>query len=295
MHDREVLGAARGLCDPGGGATAVVEFRTSRDDLGAAGADRVVHVAGAFDGFAAESKLAAVLSIARELDPRFILFPDSVGGGADLGRRTAVALGEDAATAVWKLDRGRAVCRAGTTRRDIVRPFTRVMLLLDGVAQPVSGRTYEARAVVAPRFDVRTTIRDEGLLPFDAAEIPLEEAEFIVSAGAGLSDWTAFHELVRILGATPGGSRVAVDGGFLPRHRQIGSSGRIATARVCLALGISGAAEHLQGIANCDLVIAVNTDSNSAMMKRADLAVPADAQAIMSRITERLQRREKTG
>ena len=74
---------------------------------------------------------------------------------------------------------------------------------------------------------------------------------------------------------------MVVDAGHLPRERQVGASGTLVTARCYLALAISGAPQHLEGIAACDQVIAVNRDPGCDMMKRADLAVVGDVDAIV--------------
>ena len=71
------------------------------------------------------------------------------------------------------------------------------------------------------------------------------------------------------------------DAGHLPRDRQIGASGTLVTARCYFALGIAGAPQHLQGITEVKHVIAVNTDLHAEMIKRADLAIVADAQTVM--------------
>ncbi len=124
----------------------------------------------------------------------------------------------------------------------------------------------------------------------DAAALPLAEADFIVAAGNGVTDWPVFHRVVSALGATLGGSRVVCDAGHLPRHRQVGASGTLVEPRCYLAFGIAGASQHLQGIARCERVIAVNTDLHAAMIKRADLAIVADAQAVMPALAARAMR-----
>ncbi|MCT5937372.1 DUF3482 domain-containing protein [Pseudomonas aeruginosa] len=83
------------------------------------------------------------------------------------------------------------------------------------------------------------------------------------------------------LGATEGASRVAVDDGHMPRNRQVGATGTWVTARVYLAVGISGAIQHLQGIGACDKVVAVNRDAGCDMIKRADLSVIGDSTEIL--------------
>ena len=76
-------------------------------------------------------------------------------------------------------------------------------------------------------------------------------------------------------------SRVAVDDGFMARDRQVGASGTWVTARVYVAVGISGAIQHLQGIGACDKVVAINLDPGCDMIKRADLSVIGESAAIL--------------
>jgi electron transfer flavoprotein alpha subunit len=87
--------------------------------------------------------------------------------------------------------------------------------------------------------------------------------------------------VVAALHATPGASRVLCDAGLMPRHSQVGASGTVLAATCYFALGISGAPQHLQGVAGCEHVVAVNTDLHAAMIERAGLAVVQDAQAVM--------------
>jgi electron transfer flavoprotein alpha subunit len=103
-------------------------------------------------------------------------------------------------------------------------------------------------------------IEDLGAVAVDPAAIPMAEAEFIFSGGNGVKDWDLFHQAAAALGATEGASRVAVDDGFMPRDRQVGATGTWVTARVYVAVGISGAIQHLQGIGACDKVVAINLD-----------------------------------
>ena len=74
---------------------------------------------------------------------------------------------------------------------------------------------------------------------------------------------------------------MAVDDGFMGRERQVGASGTWVTARVYVAVGISGAIQHLQGIGACDKVVAINLDPGCDMIKRADLSVIGEGTAIL--------------
>ncbi|MNQ78347.1 Electron transfer flavoprotein subunit alpha [compost metagenome] len=79
---------------------------------------------------------------------------------------------------------------------------------------------------------------------------------------------------------------MAVDDGFMPRNRQVGATGTWVTARVYMAVGISGAIQHLQGIGACDKVVAVNMDPGCDMIKRADLSVIGDSAEILAALIQ---------
>ncbi len=128
------------------------------------------------------------------------------------------------------------------------------------------------------------------------ASIALEEADFIVGAGNGVSNVETLEALARTLGAAVGASRVAVDEGKFPRDKQIGATGKTVTASAYVAVGISGAVQHLQGIKDCRHVIAINRDAGAPIVKRADLTVIGDAeelmQALLTRIAQARAQRE---
>ena len=114
-------------------------------------------------------------------------------------------------------------------------------------------------------------------------------ADFILAAGNGVTDVKLFLELAEALGAAVGASRVAVDDGRFARSQQIGATGRTVQARGYLAMGISGAVQHLQGIRECRHVLAVNTDVSAPMVQRAELTVVEDVQALMRELLALLQ------
>ncbi len=291
-HDRDLLGQAQQLANAGDGQGAVVaialgEAREAGFD--SAGADRLIHLTHChgqpLDGYCPEHRLAVLESVERQLAPRYWLFPDSVHGGADLGSRLAVRLGERPAVNAWQVNEREAVCRAGGGRLDIRRRTPRVLLLAEECALPVDERRHQALPIELEAFaDAEARIEDRGLVAVDSNRIPLAEAEFILSAGNGVRDWDLFHEVAAALGATEGASRVAVDDGHMPRLRQIGATGTWVTARVYVAVGISGAIQHLQGIGRCDKVVAINLDAGCDMVKRADLSAIGDSADIMAEL-----------
>ncbi|REG81587.1 electron transfer flavoprotein subunit alpha/FixB family protein [Marinomonas pollencensis] len=286
-HDKDILGLAHRLQKEIAGQGAVVavcfgEVKETQFEL--AGVDRLVHFAGAeFEGFAAEAKAAALAAMDERWAPKHWLFPDSIHGGTDLGSRLAAELGERPATQAWQVDLEKTVARGAGGSLDISRATPRILFLLEECAYPIDETRHQVLSLEMPEVQrPAPRLLDQGLVAVDPNEIPLAEAEFILSAGNGIHNWAQFHQTAKALGATEGASRVAVDDGFMPRSRQVGASGTWVTARVYIAVGISGAIQHLQGIAQCDKIIAINTDAGCDMVKRANLAVIDDSDAILS-------------
>jgi len=279
-HDRDVLGAARRLADAHSGAVVAITF-CDHGELAIEGADRIMHCAAG----SIEWHTTAIRAAIDYLQPRHVLFPDSDSGG-DLGRRVAASLGDMPATCVQTVKADRINSRGDGGRLDFTREPPRLLLIAPEAANPVTGTVHETRRIEPPECPVQASrVIDHGPLPVDSAAVPLAEADFIVSAGNGVSDWSAFHTLAHALGATEGCSRPVCDAGTLTRDRQIGASGTLVSARCYIALGISGAPQHLQGITDCEHVIAINSDPHAEIMKRADLAVIADVQALMPALT----------
>ena len=129
------------------------------------------------------------------------------------------------------------------------------------------------------------------VLPPDPATVDLGEATRIVAGGAGLGGPAPFEVLRRVaarIGASWGGSRVAADAGWIPQDRFIGTTGATTTAGLYVALGISGAVQHVTGLGDPDHIIAVNLDSSAPMMAMADLAIVTDARELLDELDRAL-------
>ena len=294
-HDRDLLGAARLLADAGSGNVVALVPEGASAGFAACGADFLLPaILPSF--YAPEARTAAILSAVERLSPRHVLFADRPVAGGDIGRRVAAPLGEVPAVRVLRLSSQEAASRGNGGASDFLRRPPRIILLSPEAADPAGGALWEARPL--PAIDSRAgTVRlgDNGLAATDPNAVPLTEADFIVSAGNGVTDWSAFHEVAAALGAAEGGSRVVCDAGLLPRGRQVGASGSLVEPRCYLAFGIAGATQHLQGITRCERVLAVNTDLHADMVKRADLAVIADAQLVMPALARLARERLKGG
>ncbi|TWC31113.1 electron transfer flavoprotein alpha subunit apoprotein [Pseudomonas sp. SJZ079] len=290
-HDKDLLGLANKLAGSEGAVVAVVFGEHKENAFDTAGVDRLLHLQGEdFEGYAPEQRVLALSAVERQLAPRHWLIPDSRTGGGELGRRLAAKLGERPATRIWQVADGQCIGRAGAGREDLARRAPRLILAAAECADPVGDTRHEVRALELQENIVQSLPRLDnlGAVAVNPALIPMAEAEFILSGGNGVQDWTQFHQAAEALGATEGASRVAVDDGFMPRDRQVGATGTWVTARVYMAVGISGAIQHLQGIGACDKVVAINMDPGCDMIKRADLSVIGDSAAILQALIERV-------
>ena len=119
----------------------------------------------------------------------------------------------------------------------------------------------------------------------------LEEARVIVSGGRGLGGPEPFqqlHELAKLLGGTVGASRAACDAGWVPSSYQVGLTGKTVTPELYIAVGISGASQHMAGCSNARAIVAINKDSGANIYKQARFGVVGDWQKVLPAFIEQL-------
>ena len=262
------------------------------EKLGIAGADEVMVLPTLdFQVFQPDIELATILDVIESLKPSRIFMPDNLIGDGDLGRRLIAHMELTAATHVVEIDTKHvASYQAGGTvlaRSELPK----VILLAPNTIDTELPFTAKAKRVDAPVIaDATAYYQDLGLQASIASDIALEEADFIVSAGNGVANLSTLATLADALGASVGASRVVVDDGKLPRDKQIGATGKTVSASTYMAVGISGAVQHLQGIKDCRHIIAINRDNSAPMIKRADLSIIGDAEAIMQALITELEK-----
>jgi electron transfer flavoprotein alpha subunit len=294
-HTRQAIAAAALIAD----ATtqvALLVLGELKDDAAVLGADKVIELP-SFDRrtFAPEREVQAVAACVAQLAPAHIFMPDNATGDGDLGRRYAALAGASIATHVVQIEAKAVSTYAQAKKAYATRALPDVILLAAGAVDtrlPFVG--------AGERLDVPTlaqlndapagAYRDLGIEEIDAAQVALEEADFIVSAGNGVTDVAAFEKLAGTFGAAIGASRVAVDNGMFTRDKQIGATGKTVEASVYIAFGISGAVQHLQGIKDCRHVIAVNLDGSAPIVKRANLTIIGDTQATIASLIDEIER-----
>jgi electron transfer flavoprotein alpha subunit len=119
--------------------------------------------------------------------------------------------------------------------------------------------------------------------------IPLPEAELVVSAGRGLKgpeNWGMVEELAKIMGATTACSRPVSDIGWRPHHEHVGQTGTAIRPNLYIAIGISGAIQHLAGVNGSKVIVVINTDSEAPFFKAADYGIIGDAFEVVPRLNE---------
>ncbi len=288
-HAREAIAAAAILAGPETGVVAII-LGAFHEDAGELGADKVIIVADLDAArFQPHREHAVVQAVIDEYAPAHIFLPDNVLGDGDLGRRLIAKNKYSAATHVLEIAANHVSVGWSGGSVLAAAPLPRIVLLDAGVVDSNLPFAGAGEILPAPEMaDTGEIFGDLGLEPMETSSMALEEADFIVSAGNGVSNVATLEDLARMLGAAVGASRVAVDDGKFPRSKQIGASGKTVSATTYFAVGISGAVQHLQGIKACRHVIAINRDAGAPIVKRADLTVIGDAEELMQALIARV-------
>ncbi len=123
-------------------------------------------------------------------------------------------------------------------------------------------------------------------------EVDLSQSEVIVAVGRGIGDqdkMSVVEELASALGAEVAASRPVIDSGWLPRDRQIGSSGQTVTPKLYVALGISGAIQHVVGMKGSQVVVSINKDAGAPIFAVSDYGIVGDLHEIVPLLTEAIR------
>lgn len=230
-------------------------------------------------------------AVAELVDAAHVVILPNSNDGRDLAPRLAVLLNRELVSGAVRVEVDKAVVtRAAGTAMASMRLDGAFVATLQPSSRTIPPRTPETShpPTVVPAFAAFADVSDitvMEVLPPEASTMDLADATFIMGAGAGLGSQSAFEQLGAVahaVGASVGATRVVTDIGWATHERQIGTTGVVVDPRVYVAFGISGAVQHTSGLGHPDHVIAVNTDQHCPMMAMADLAIVADAPAVVA-------------
>lgn len=267
-------------------------------DLGLYGASKVLHVADAaldqIDGWVDATVIAEV---GQQIGATVIVLSHTSTGKSIHGR-LAARLGAGSVAGVNSIptvDGGFKVKKSVFSGKAIaeyeIKSAVKVLSVMGNSLQPVlsgSAAPIEAITVAIPasRVKVKSVSRVEGI-------VPLPEAELVVSAGRGLKgpeNWGIIEDLAVTLGATTACSRPVADVHWRPHHEHVGQTGIAIRPNLYIAIGISGAIQHLAGVNNSKTIVVINKDPEAPFFKAADYGVVGDLFEVIPALTEAVKK-----
>ncbi|PSQ24276.1 electron transfer flavoprotein subunit alpha/FixB family protein [Halobacteriales archaeon QS_9_67_17] len=253
--------------------------RLNRDGVDA------IHTVAEGEEFNHDVYTQAITAMAEAHDPDALLMPNTVNG-LDYAPAVAGALDLPLVTDAVDFDAEGTleVTReqyGGKVETTVDVEADAFALTIRPAEWPVAEGTGDAE--IAP-FDVtidESAVRSsvEGFEEVGSGDVDITEADVLVSVGRGIEEeenLPLVEGLADALGATLSSSRPIVDNGWLAKNRQVGQSGKVVTPDVYIAVGISGAVQHVAGMKGSDTIIAINTDPNAPIMDIADYAIVDD-------------------
>jgi len=171
---------------------------------------------------------------------------------------------------------------------------TALISMVSGGYRPAQGQGAQPpvlESIAAPALDHLCITLKRYLEP-EAGDVDIARESLLISVGRGIQNRDNIElasELAAALGGTVCGSRPVVDQGWLPPSRLVGKSGKHVKPKVYLALGISGAPEHMEGMAESDTIIAVNTDPNAPIFGAAKYGTTMDLFELIPALTEKIK------
>jgi electron transfer flavoprotein alpha subunit len=294
----EMLGRAKEMADSSGGQCVAVTFGSMNEKAGELGAaDSVISVGGS-DDFNPESYAAAVQSVVSAKSPSLVMV-GSTSMGMDIANAVATVL--DIPTISYCTDINTSSSGFSCTssmyggKMNAVTNVdgSAVTMILAGAFNADAGRISGSPTVEDFSADFGAgKIRFKQLIEPEAGDVDITQSEILVAVGRGIGskdDIELAEELAEVLDADLACSRPLVDAGWMPRARQVGKSGMKVKPKVYIALGISGAPEHIEGMKSSSTIIAINSDKNAPIFDVAHYGMTEDLFDVVEELVEELE------
>ncbi|RYM32774.1 electron transfer flavoprotein subunit alpha/FixB family protein [Brumimicrobium glaciale] len=262
--------------------------------LGKYGASKIL-VDRSFDGIDEQQIMRMVATAAEKVGANTIIFSDDLIGKAVAPRLSvkmnaglitgANGIPKDDGTVPVSVFSGKAF---GFVK---VNTDKKIIALLPNSIQPEeTGSEATIEEFAGNAGDTRVKVKETKLPDGD---IPLPEAELVVSGGRGLKgpeNWALITDLAEVLGAATACSRPVSDSDWRPHHEHVGQTGVAIAPNLYIAAGISGAIQHLAGVNRSKVIVVINTDAEAPFFKAADYGVVGDAFEVLPRLTEAVKK-----
>ena len=294
----ELVAIARAL----GGEVEALVMRAEPEALAGqlGGADRVIAVADpALEAYLPDAHGAALQAAIRERTPDLVLLSYGTAG-LDIAPPAAHACGLPLIcnAVALRMEEGALAVRAqiygGKLEANALVPLPAIAVAMPGAARAEEGRRdgtppVETVDMLPP---VAAGIRLVETLEPETGGVDLTQAERIVCVGraiGGADKLAVAEELAELLNAEIAGSRPVVDAGWLSKDRQVGKSGTTVKPRLYFMAGVSGAPEHLEGMSDSELIVALNTDESAPIFAKAHYGAVCDMFDVLPKLAARLK------
>jgi electron transfer flavoprotein alpha subunit len=294
----EMITAGRSLADELGGDLHLLvingDVEAFAEELNRDGVD-AIHTVGAGEEFNHGVYTQAIDAAHAELSPTALLMPNTVNGldyapavagSLDLPLVTD-AIGFDANGGI-EVTREQYGGKVETTYEVGADAYALTIRPAEWPkAEGAGDATVGALDLGIDESEVRSTVT--GFEEVAGGDVDITEADVLVSVGRGIEEEENIplvEELADVLGATLSSSRPIVDNGWLSKNRQVGQSGKVVTPDVYIAIGISGAVQHVAGMKGSDTIIAINTDPNAPIFDLADYGIVDDLFEVVPELIE---------
>jgi len=298
----EMLGKGRELASATGGSLVAAVIGSGVDTSSLGCADKVLSVDhAALADFNPEAHMAALEEVVGAASPRLTLVANT-SMGMDLA--AALSVRKDLPLVAYALnvtiEDGNVVATSQLYggkiyAESVLEGDSAVVSILAGSFPADAGRSDGAapvEAIAAPAGVEDTRLRFTGLIEPEGGDVDITQHEILVAVGRGIGseeNLPMIDELASALGGAVAASRPIVDSKWLPKTRQVGKSGLKVKPRIYVAVGISGAPEHIEGMKDADLIVAINTDETAPIFECAHYGTTEDLFEVIPALTAKVK------